>query len=455
MKNEGKQDLLEGPWIFETGILVLLCSSVFLFGAVQPVVFYAEQTLILLLSILYLIVGLKKRRAPERTPLFWPFILFLATILIQLIPLPLGIVKVLSPHTVALRETLGCGREILPLSLIPARTFDQFLRWVVVFLVYLLVVNVFTRKTIQRLLTALFALTCFEVFYGLFLLFTGSHCLLWYCKPEYGNFGSRLHGTYRNPDHMAGFLEMVVPLSMAQILSKRLFSPFKSEERARRLLGIFFIMIFVIGLFLTISRAGIIAFLIGMAYFYFSGKKETEGWGHNFYLKILVTLVLIYLLWIGIGPIIDRFWSAASSLRNDRGVVWRDTLNLVKDYPIFGTGFGSYRFVYPKYKSLLSQAIYRSPHNDYLMFLAEGGIVSLLAFLWLIFNALKNLVKGNSLLARGATAGFVSLLVHSFFDFNLQIPANAWIFAVLMAIGWINRKEPHDRHTLSHAAWHR
>jgi len=440
----------------EIGIITVLCSSVFLFGAVQPVVRLAEEGLILLLFILLLIGFLTGKTHFEKTRLFWPFMIFLVTILIQLIPLPFAAIQSLSPHAASLRQNLGAQEGLAPLSLIPIRTFHQFLRWTSLFLFYLLVANVFRQKTLHRLLNALFALTCFEVFYGLFLLFTGSNWLLWYHKPSYGKFGNRLHGTYRNPDHMAGYLEMVIPLHLAQALSKRLPTPFASEEKARKLLGVFLAVIFITSLFLTISRAGIIAFIVGMTYFYFSGLRASEERGHNFYIKILVTLVLIYLLWIGIGPIIDRFWNAAASLRNDRGVVWNDTLNLVKDFPIFGTGFGTFRFVFPKYKTLLGQALWRTPHNDYLLVLAEGGILSLLAFLWVIFNALKLLVKGTSPLTRGATAGFIALLVHSFFDFNLQIPANAYLFLTLMAIGWINNgKERHDRHSLSHASRHR
>lgn len=438
---------------FEIGIIVILCSSVFLFGAVQPVVFLAEESLILLLFILYMAARLIEGARLDKTPLFWPFMIFLSSIFIQVIPLPFSVLKIFSPHAVEIRKALGNTGGVETFSLIPARTFDQLTRWVTVFLFYLLVANVFTMKSIHRLLNSLFVLTCFEAFYGLFLVFTGNDCLLWYCKPEYRNYGSRLHGTYRCPNHMAGYLEMVIPLHAVQVLSKRLLSPFKSEEKAQKFLGIFFVTLFVITLFLTISRAGTVAFLIGMLYLYFSGKREEGGLRYTFYLKILVALVAIYLLWIGIGPIIDRFWQASSSLEQGRGVLWSDTLNLVKDFPVIGTGFGTYRFIFPKYKSiLLGQAIYKYSHNDYLQFLAEGGIISLLAFLWLVFNALRMLVKENSLLARGAAAGFIAILVHSFFDFNLQIPANAWMFAVLMAIGWIARESGNDNH--SHPSTH-
>lgn len=438
---------------FEICIIVFLLSSVFLFGAVQPLVLLSGEVLIFGSFIAFIIIGMRRGKSWDRTPLFFPFMIFLLSILIQMIPLPPAVLKFLSPQTVALRDILGDGGGWNTLSLIPPKTLSQFLRWTTVFLFYLFIVNVFTKETVWKLLNALFFLTCFEVFYGLFLLFTGSNYLLWYNKPEYGQFGNRLHGTYRNPDHIAGYLEMLIPLHIVQAISRRVITPFKSEEKAQRLLGIFLVMLFIIALFLTISRAGIVAFLIGMIYFYFSGVKGTERRTQfSFYLKILGALAVVYLLWIGIGPIIDRFWSLTSSVQHHRGVVWNDTMKLVKDFPVFGVGFGTFRYIFPKYKTLLTQGIWDFPHNDYLQVLAEGGVVSLVSFLWLLFNALRMLTWKKLPLARGAAAGFVAILIHSFFDFNLQIPANAYIFVTLIAIGWISVRENHGRHPLPSTA---
>ncbi len=441
------------PRAFEAILITILLSSVFLFGAVQAPILLAEEFLIFGTFIAFMVKRLGGGIPWDTTPLFLPFLVFLATIAIQLVPLPVQAIRFISPQTTNLRGLLGGEVAWGTLSLVPMKTVHQLLRWTAIFVLYLFIVNVFNKRTVGRLLKALFFLTCFEVFYGLFLLFTGSNWLLWYCKPEYGVFGNRLHGTYRNPDHLAGYLEMLIPLHVAQILSKRLLTPFQSEEKARKFLGIFLVMLFAVALFLTISRAGIAAFLVGMIYFYFSGKGDKEGeTKFSFYMKVLGALAAVYLLWIGVGPIIERFWSATTSLRHQRGVVWNDTLKLVGDFPVFGTGFGTFRFIFPKYKTLLAQGIWDFPHNDYLQVLAEGGVVSLMAFLWLLFRALKMLTRKKVLLARGAAAGFIAIMIHSFFDFNLQIPANAFIFVTLMAIGWIGVRDNHDRHSLPSAA---
>ena len=121
---------------FEIVIITILLASVFLFGAVQPLVLLGGEFLILLFFTAYMIVGLKRGMAWDKSPLFIPFIVFLATILIQLIPLPAGVMRFLSPQTFALRQMLGEEASWYSLSLVPIKTLYQLLRWTTVFVLF-------------------------------------------------------------------------------------------------------------------------------------------------------------------------------------------------------------------------------------------------------------------------------------------------------------------------------
>jgi O-antigen ligase len=112
-------------------------------------------------------------------------------------------------------------------------------------------------------------------------------------------------------------------------------------------------------------------------------------------------------------------------------------LRMFRAHPWLGTGLGSYEIVAPRYRRTPSDLLWDHAHNDYAEALAETGLVGallILSSLVLFFNsAIRNPQSaiGSTLdpLRLGATLGCIGLLVHSFSDFNLHIPANAAWFA--------------------------
>jgi putative inorganic carbon (HCO3(-)) transporter len=89
----------------------------------------------------------------------------------------------------------------------------------------------------------------------------------------------------------------------------------------------------------------------------------------------------------------------------------------------------------------------RHAHDDYLQFACEFGLVFaavlgavVLASLW---TAIRAQLKRRDQLLQGmgfaATMAIVALLIHSAVDFNLQIPANAAMLVVMLALGWVCR----------------
>ena len=121
----------------------------------------------------------------------------------------------------------------------------------------------------------------------------------------------------------------------------------------------------------------------------------------------------------------------------------RDALRIARDYPVFGTGPATFTFIHPRYQSptLTVRAIYA--HDDYLNTVDDYGLVGFalaMIFFWLVTLRLFHRVRADfrwqdrMLVAAGVTAWF-ALLVHSFFDYNLHIPANAMTFFTLVGIG--------------------
>ena len=125
-----------------------------------------------------------------------------------------------------------------------------------------------------------------------------------------------------------------------------------------------------------------------------------------------------------------------------RGLLWQETWRVFRAHPLAGAGLGAYETAYPIYSGdkglggIVAQA-----HNDYLQVLADAGILGgalALAFLVLLARAwLRAILHADSLIAGvalGCGAGVFGLLVHSLFDFGLQLPSHAVLFLVLSAV---------------------
>src|SRR2546425_3256496 len=122
-------------------------------------------------------------------------------------------------------------------------------------------------------------------------------------------------------------------------------------------------------------------------------------------------------------------------------MIWRDTVKMIRDYPILGAGLGTYYTIYPTYAHTEKLFGLDYAHNDYLQILAEAGAVGGLMAVWFIvtiFAAASRGIRSRDPLFAGlalaGAAGIVAVLVQSLSDTDLQIPSNALLFLVLTAV---------------------
>ena len=110
--------------------------------------------------------------------------------------------------------------------------------------------------------------------------------------------------------------------------------------------------------------------------------------------------------------------------------------------PVLGVGSGDFETAYPRYQSFPTDYWIDHAHNDYVEALAETGLVGallILAALALFFRLAfqdrdDSFPSQDNWIRLGAAVGCCGVLVHSLWDFNLHIPANAAWFAVLAGI---------------------
>ncbi len=166
--------------------------------------------------------------APARLPAFVKIALgvFLAFSALQLVPLPAGVVAVVSPRAYALyaglvENGIAAPSSWLTLSLAPSATLAELVLIVCYGLFgYLVLRTVRSRARIEAFVLVILASALFQSFYGMAEVFSGHEAILG--RPKRYNIGS-VTGTFVNRNHLAGFLEMAFPLSLGYLLVKAHF----------------------------------------------------------------------------------------------------------------------------------------------------------------------------------------------------------------------------------------
>ena len=256
---------------------------------------------------------------------------------------------------------------------------------------------------------------------------------------------SRASGTFICPNHLAGLLEMVLPLGTALAVGGR-------TRPVTRVFLAYASLVILVGIAATGSRGGWLATIVGMFVLVLI-LLRTKG-------QRLISLVLALLLagigaWLYSKAVAHRMTDTQlqGHGRDIRLRLWTAGWQMWKDNPSWGVGPDHFDYRYRKYREPVdrTQARPSRVHNDYLNTLVDYGAVGLvLVLLPLGFAAwstvrcwphmqrsvadLSRKQSNRSAIVSGASAGLVALLVHSFFDFNMHIPSNAFIAVTLLAL---------------------
>ena len=383
----------------------------------------------------------------------WLLLSFVGLAAIQLLPLPLSWVRFLSPARAdlftATFPVLGSIRYAA-LSAAPAATLEHLMRLCGYLLVFLLVRDLAWRLSDSPWLPALplVAIAALEATLGLFQAYA----------PGTDGFPA---GTWVNHNHFAGFLEMCLPFAVmypVAILRRnwtRHVSPAAPAWKACGLLSIAGIIF--VAILHSLSRMG---FLASLASLFAIGSlalgARRQGWKRWLPIASFAALVLLGFVLLPSDPLIARYaqLAPADAISSDmRTGMWRDTLGLIKAFPLFGCGLGAFESCFPRFQTVAPMYTIDFAHNDYLQYLSELGALAFLAGLLFVLGLFRQAIRSamdepstdRRCVALACTGSFVAISLHSFVDFNLYIPSNAMLLAWIAGIAA----------TSLHSAWSR
>ena len=305
------------------------------------------------------------------------------------------------------------------------------------------------KKNLKIVVFIIIGVGLLESVYGLIQALTPSLGVLWVDYIE--DYMGTARGTFINRNNFAAFINMIWPLALGVTFEtngkvnslKAILSSDRLNRHALMALGV---IGFLLALILTRSRAGISSGIVGFTAFMIVSrtKKKIVAAQTRAFLYGFIVLFCVYTMTIGVGPIIDRFL-AVDADGGFRVLIWADSLSIIKDHPL-GIGLGNYEKVFSVYnQSFVSDKQVMYAHNDYLQLLIETGWLGFFTltggFIFFIGKSFRLIKRLDSkvdpkryFFAVGAFSGLIAMAFHSFFDFNLQIPANCLYFVTLLAI---------------------
>jgi O-antigen ligase len=300
---------------------------------------------------------------------------------------------------------------------------------------YLILIHLMNQAYLQSrhwrgLVWFLMGLGFFVSIFGILQYLTFNGKLFWFRELRYGSYP---FGPYANRNHFAGFAELIIPIALVPLVLGRV-------RRERLFLVSLFALVPIIALVLCASRGGIASFAVEMALLFVLLLVRKIRSKYVLLGGMVVLGALLAVSWIGVQRVLERFsnYPTLEVTSGKRAAMRHDTWRIFRDHPVLGTGLGTLQMVFPPYDSMYDGRIVNHTHNDYLEALAETGILGGLCCAWFLGVLLVESLKGlgglgssfHSALNLAGLMGCSGLLVHSLFDFNLHIPANALLFFV-------------------------
>jgi O-antigen ligase len=447
------------------GLLSAVILANLAFGSVEPITLLLVELVVLALAVLWAVkMACEKRLLIAVPSLTFPLLALLVLGLVQSISVtgPAGQVRSLSMDAEATRGAV-IGLFFLTLT-------------------FLMTANLF--MTVERLRLATIGLVIFGALLALFALaqhFGGNGKIYGIREPHYS---VSPFGPYSNHNHYAGYIGMLIPLALALLVRR--------TSRGESLLFYgFAAALMSLSLIVSLSRGGMISLGVALVFLaVMAGRARRperltahagmaaappremmphrhraarSAWLKRFGLIAAFAVAIVAgVLWLAPERVVNRVLgpeeagAPAETFYTSRGWIWQDTLTLIKAHPVTGVGLGAYETAYPIYSTSDGALRVNYAHNDYLQILSDGGIIGGIIALWFIVLVVRAISQGVrmqdpwlSAVALGSGSGIIAMLVHSLFDFNLQLPANAMLFlfltAILSSLGAVSRQPARSR----------
>ena len=459
--------------LMEAVVLLTVVLTPWAFGSVHPLFqLLVAGGLAILLGLWALRMALERQVTWTGNPALLCLVgLYLLGVL-QVLPLSQAWLELLSPKTFALRqellpaapEQLVTGEQVdldnspvaQTISVYAGATRSELVGWLAIVALFAVVCNNLAYPGFwRRLAVVALANGAALALVGLLQFLSSPRHVLYWSWPSQGT----VFGPFINRNHFAAYMNLCIGLALGVLLSgvsrgpmaARTSSAFEWQGAVAALLrpqvlgaGLA-LTVMLAATVISLSRGGLVALAVAgmvcLVLWCWRSRRYPRLWG---------------LLLVGVGPAALVVWLALPAVsarlgtlwpgqgeENGRLKLWARLLPLWRDFPAWGTGYGTLAYVEPlgREPGQDRHIYYDNADNDYVQILVEGGTVGLvLAVSIVVFVVacagrvfLRARDRRTAGLALGSLFAWTTVVVHSFFDYGLHVPAVTVLATVIAA----------------------
>jgi O-antigen ligase len=445
--------------IVYTLFCVLLVSSPLTLGARGTLSLAFLEIISMSALTMHLWSGIRKKNPYYAIPGLLPLMILILFMIVQILPMPSAVVRIVSPAIYRFYEsTLGImgPMAMIPLTLNIKASVKELLRFTSYSMVYWLCVQILVDKhRLKKTVLMIAGLGAGISVYALIERFFSNGKIFWlFVLPE----GNTHMGPYVYKNHYAGFIEMVFPVVFAAFLyykPKIRYGTFRETlletlttpySNIHILLG-FSALLMATSQFVSFSRGGTVCLSLSMIVFlamlgvFQNGKTGRKAiWAMVFFFVLVLAVG-----WFGWDSIYRNFevpFTNSVVDLNGRTVFWKDSMGIIRDFPLTGTGFGTFADIYPSYRTFPGNFIVDHAHSDIVELAVTGGVIGVFLVSWFLIDVMvsclrmlgKRREQYSGYMIVGTFSGVLALLFHSVTDFNYYSNANGLYFFLLIGL---------------------
>jgi tetratricopeptide (TPR) repeat protein len=440
--------------VAEVLLVSMIAFAALAFGGIE-----AWAQMVLALASVGLMAIVAVRCVWMRQPFVWtwlyvPMLLFVFLAVAQYSSaIPRNVVEALSPEAASLWRSAAGESGAMSLSVYPQATLDQLRLIVIACVTFVCVVNlVRSRWQAMRLLGGVTVVGLIVASLAALQDLSFATLIYWVGPPGRGlaNAGPFVHyshyGQFINLCMFAGLGWALVTLVRVQrefdLAPRDLLRAMRDERGKPVWMVLALLVLGTCTLLYSTSRTATIAFGIGLTVAVLLTSRARLLHGRAWWVTPPLVLVFGAASVLGFQVAVERLRELNSfEPYEQRKQIIADSVELWRQFPLVGTGLGTFEYVYPMVDRGTVNEVTTHAENEYVQLITETGYVGagivgvfMIGAGVVVVKQLRGMRSSVHMATIGIAAALLATAIHAISDFALHMPANALLVATLLGL---------------------